>query len=114
MRRAAPAAALIEEHRPVARGIELPAHARAAPLPGPAGHDDRRLALRVAADVPVDAVAVADVQEAAVVALDRLIALGHRGNLLRALGTQAAAASSDRASTARRPPLVQSPLHADG
>ena len=41
------------------------------PEPGPAVHDERRLAVRVAARLPVDEVAVADVEHPVVVRLDR-------------------------------------------
>ena len=49
------------------------------PQPGarPAVNDQRRLAVRVAADLPVDEVAVADVEHPVVVRLDRRIQLGH-------------------------------------
>ena len=60
-----------------ARGIEVLAPRSAGPRSRPAVDHHRRLAVRVAADLPVDAVPVADVEHAVVVRLD----LGIHGRL---------------------------------
>jgi hypothetical protein len=70
VRRTAAGAALVEQHHPVRRGVE-----EASP-PGPgarsraAVEDDRRLPGRVAADLPMHEVPVADVEQPLLVRLD--------------------------------------------
>jgi hypothetical protein len=71
VRAAAAAVALVEQDDPVALRVERAPLAVAAPRAGAAVHDERGLAFRVAADLPVDEVAVADVEQAVVVRLDR-------------------------------------------
>ena len=70
VRSAPAAAALVEEDDPVDVGIEISAHARGTSRAGTAMEDDRGLAARVAADLPIDEVPVADVEHAVVVRLD--------------------------------------------
>ena len=82
MRRRAAAAALVEQGDVVARGIELAAMIGAAAGAGAAMQHHRRLALRIAALLPVERVAVADVEPAGPVGLDRRIegaAVGETG-----------------------------------
>jgi hypothetical protein len=62
MRPAAAAAALVEEDDAITCGIEEPARARVAAGARAAMQEDRRLARRIAAFLPVDLVAVADGQ----------------------------------------------------
>jgi hypothetical protein len=70
VRRAPTAVALVEEHEAVGVGIEeRPKPGRGARARA-AVEDDRRLAERIAAGLPVQAVAVADLEEALVVRLD--------------------------------------------
>ena len=71
VRRRAAAAALVEQQHVVALGIEeLPMHRRAAAA-GAAVQEHGGLALRVAAEFPVDLVAVAGIQDAVAVGFDR-------------------------------------------
>jgi hypothetical protein len=69
----AAAAALVEQQDVPAFGVELPAVIRAAAGAGPAVEKDRRLAVRISALFPVQAVAVADVEMAGPIGLDRRI-----------------------------------------
>jgi hypothetical protein len=69
MRSASAAVALVEEDGEVGVRVEERAKPRRAPGPWAAVKDHGRLALRVAAQLPMDEVAVADVQQAA---LERL------------------------------------------
>jgi hypothetical protein len=62
VRPAAAAAALIEQDDPVARRIEEPSRAGVATGAGSAVQEDRRLARRIAAFLPIDFVTVADRQ----------------------------------------------------
>ena len=71
VREAAAAATLVEQDDPVSLGVEVAAASGAAARAGAAVHDERRLAGRVAARLPVDEVAVADVEQPVVVRLDR-------------------------------------------
>src|SRR5262249_12372713 len=77
-------------------GIERPAAAAASPAPGAAMHAQGGLALRVAAGLPVDLVAVADLQQALRVRLDRGELLGH-GTASRRNGEQPREATRARA-----------------
>jgi hypothetical protein len=70
---AATGAPLVEQDDAVAVGVEVPAVAGRAARAGAAVQDDGRLALRVAADLPVEAVAVPDVQQALRVRLERRV-----------------------------------------
>src|SRR6185295_7937335 len=67
------AAALVEEENVVARGIEELPMDRTDPAAGPAMQKDRRLALRIAAHLPIDAMATANVEHARLARLDRRI-----------------------------------------
>ena len=71
MRARFPAAALVEEEHVVARRIEELPMDRADPAARSAMQEDRRLSLRIAADLPIDAVAIADVEHARLARLDR-------------------------------------------
>ena len=77
VRRAAPAAALVEQHDPVALRVEAAAHVRHGALAGAAVQEHGGLAAGVAGGFPVDEVPVADVQHPLVVRLDRRIQLDH-------------------------------------
>jgi hypothetical protein len=77
VRCALPAAALIEEHGPVASRIEQLPHSRRDALAGAAVDHHGRLAVRVPAGLPVHEVAVADIEQPLIVRLDRRIELGH-------------------------------------
>lgn len=70
MRSAAACPPLIEQHYPVARRVEEPSMRRNAAAPRPSVHHQSRLALWVATNLPIDAVAVADIQEPGVMGLD--------------------------------------------
>jgi hypothetical protein len=70
MRPAAAAAALVEEDDAIACGIEEPACACVAAGARAAVQEDRRLARRIAAFLPVDLVTVADGQMPVAVRLD--------------------------------------------
>ncbi|CAM5672647.1 hypothetical protein SBADM41S_08610 [Streptomyces badius] len=69
----AAAAPLVEEDHPVAVRVEVPAGAGRAAGPGAAVDHEGRLAVRVAAHLPVHVVAVPDIQHPALVRLDRRI-----------------------------------------
>src|SRR5262245_28592047 len=69
VRSASPAAALVEQHDPIAGGVERSARAPFAARAGPTVDDEPRLALRIAARLPVEGVAVAHVEDAVVVRL---------------------------------------------
>ena len=73
MRGRAAAAALVEEEDVVALRVELAAVVGAAAGAGSAVKEDGRLGARSPAALPVEAVAVADVEPAALVGLDRRI-----------------------------------------
>lgn len=73
MRRRAPAAALVEQQDVVARGIEQTPMVGAAARAGAAVQEYRGLAGRVAAALPVDAMAVAGVEVAVGVGFDRWV-----------------------------------------
>ena len=70
VRRAPPAAALVEEHDPVGGRVEVAPPAGGAAGAGAAVQHDRRLPGRAPADLPVEAVAVAGPEHAALVRLD--------------------------------------------
>ena len=74
---AAPAAPLVEQDHPVGVGVEDPPHPRRAARPRAAVEHHRRLALGVAAHLPVDELAVADLQHALIVGLDLGVAPRH-------------------------------------
>jgi hypothetical protein len=85
MRDALAAAALVEEDDPVALGIEVAPAAAMTAGAGSAVDDERGLAVRVAARLPVDAVPVAHVQEAVRVRLERRVrASGFHARVLAA------------------------------
>jgi hypothetical protein len=69
-RPAAAAPALIEEHDPVGKRIEETSLARQGARAGAAVQIERGLAGRIPAALPVDLVAITDVEHAAVVRLD--------------------------------------------
>jgi len=77
VRRAPAAVALIEEHEAVGAGIEEPAVPRRTSRAGAAMHDDGRLPTRIAADLPVDELAVTHRQMPMLVRLDLGIQVGH-------------------------------------
>ena len=79
VRSASPASALVEQHCAVAIGVEAATHVGRAPRAGAAVHHHGRLAVRVAARLPVDEVAVAHVEQSAVIGLDGRIELRHGG-----------------------------------
>jgi hypothetical protein len=58
------AAALVEQHDPVARRVEQPPHVRGQAAAGSAVQEHRRLAVRVAALLPVDLLTVTDLEQA--------------------------------------------------
>lgn len=70
MRRATAAAPLIVQDDPVSIGIEEPAVPGGATGSRTTVEDDGGLSLRITAELPVEAVAVADVELATVIALD--------------------------------------------
>ena len=70
VRRASSTAALIEQHDAIRRRIEQSAMPRRAAGTGPAVHHQRRLATRIAARLPVDADAVANIQFPVLIRLD--------------------------------------------
>jgi hypothetical protein len=90
---AAPAAALVVQHDSVMLRIEVAAAARSRTRARPAVDDQHRLAVGIAARFPIDAVAVADVEQALVVRLDRRIPLGHRPMMTRGLRLRPSARS---------------------
>jgi monoamine oxidase len=77
MRRAAAAAALIEQHDLVARRVEPAPHVRRQPLTRAAVQQNSGLAVGVAGQFPVDLVAVAHREQAGGVGLGRGIEVGH-------------------------------------
>jgi hypothetical protein len=81
MRRAATAAALIEQDGAVALRVEHLPHLRDATLAGAAVHHHGGLAGRVSAGLPVDSVAVTDVQHAMVVRLEWRVQISHSSGL---------------------------------
>ena len=96
MRGRSAAAALVEEQDVVAVGIELAAMIGAAAGAGAAVEHHRRLAPRRSAALPIEAVAVADFEPAAVIGLDRRI--------------EGAALGTVHVRHPRIPPLVQRKL----
>src|SRR5690606_6079103 len=70
MRRGTAAAALVEQQHVVAGGIEETPVGRRAAAAGPAVKEDRRLAEWIAAELPIDAMAVARVQVAVRIGMD--------------------------------------------
>ena len=69
----APAAALVEQEYPVASRVEKAAVIGDAAAARPAVQEHGRLAVRIAAQLPGEPVAVADIEVAAVIGLDRRI-----------------------------------------
>src|SRR5213078_4023783 len=70
VRPAAAAVSLVEEHRQVGVRVEERSPPRRAARAGTAVEGNRRLAVGVAAELPVDEIAVADLEEATVEGLD--------------------------------------------
>src|SRR5207248_7337922 len=70
IRRRLAAAALVEHQDLVLVGVELPPMIGARSAAGPAVEEYHRLAVGIAAQFPIKAAAVADVEHAAVVGLD--------------------------------------------
>src|SRR5512132_1041560 len=77
VRGASAAVPLVEQDRPVDLRVEQPTLPRRAARPRTAVQDDSRPPVRVAAHLPVQEVALADVEHAVVVGLDRGIQPGH-------------------------------------
>src|SRR6185369_4709445 len=73
MRQPASAAALVEQHDAVARGVVVAAHGGVAASARSTVHDQRRLAAGIAAFLEVDFVAAADLQPLLAIGLDRWI-----------------------------------------
>ena len=73
VRQRAAAAALVEQHDAVARRVVIAAHGGVAAAAGPAVHDQRRLAVGVAALLEVDLVPAADLEPLLAIGLDRRI-----------------------------------------
>ena len=73
VRQRAAAAALVEQHDAVARRVVVAAHGGVAAAAGPAVHDQRRLAVGVAAFLEVDLVPPADLEPLLAIGLDRRI-----------------------------------------
>lgn len=71
------ATALVEQHDPVLRGIEEASLGRRGPTAGTAVHEDHGLSLRVARGLPVDLLAVADIQVTGLVGLDLRVEVTH-------------------------------------
>ena len=71
VRQRAAAAALVEQHDAVARGIVIAAHGGVAAAAGAAVHDQHRLAVGVAAFLEVDLVPAADLEPLLAIGLDR-------------------------------------------
>jgi hypothetical protein len=80
VRSTASGAALVEQHDPIAARVEQAAHARRATRPRTAVEHQRRLARPVAAYLPVQALAVADVEHPVLLRLDARVARRHRSN----------------------------------
>jgi hypothetical protein len=77
MRRAASAVALVEQHDAINAWIEQPAMPRRTSRAGATVQNDGWLAVRIAAGFPVHAVAIANLEHAAVVRFDRWIQVRH-------------------------------------
>src|SRR5436189_167594 len=73
VRQGAAAAALVEQHDAVARRVVIAAHGGIAAAAGPAVHDQRRLAVGVAALLEVELVSPADLEPLLAIRLDRRI-----------------------------------------
>ena len=88
MRRRASAATLIEDQQIVAFRVEQPAMGRRSAGTGTAVQEDGRLAIRVAAKLPVEAVPVADVEVSLPVGLDGWVegGRGHGGGAVLVFG----------------------------
>ena len=71
------AVALVEQHDAVARGIEEASLVRRGPAAGTTVDEDRRFAVGISRGLPVDLLAVADVEVAGGVGLDRRIEIAH-------------------------------------
>src|SRR5437667_9539663 len=71
------AAALVEQDDPVRRRVETPPPTRGGPRARSAVQHDGGLPLGVTAGLPVDEMAVADVEQSAVVRLDVRVPLAH-------------------------------------
>ena len=77
MRRASSAIALIKQNDSICEWIEQPAMPRRASRSGTAMQHDGRLAARITARLPVDAVAVANLEHAVIVRFDRWVQVRH-------------------------------------
>src|SRR5690606_17003332 len=109
VRRAAPAAALVEEHDAVALGVEEATLLGVGASARPAVQEDDRLALRVARRLLVQAMSRAHVDDALRVRLDRRIggaATLHRGEPAGRIVPTQAAASDREHRTASNGPLA--------
>jgi hypothetical protein len=73
VRPAAAAVALVEQHDPVGRGVELAAVVGRAAGTRAAVDHQYRLSAGISADLPVDFVAIADIEQAGVVGFDRRV-----------------------------------------
>jgi hypothetical protein len=83
---APPATALVEQDEPVAIRVEVLASPRLAPPPGAAVDEQGGFAVGVAADLPVHAVAVANVEHPMLVGIDRRVqGLGMSRSFVRQL-----------------------------
>src|ERR687896_2528777 len=72
--RPAPAAvALVEKNDPIPGGVEIATMSGPATRTGAAVHHEGRLARRIAADLPIDEMAIADGQVSLIVRFDRRI-----------------------------------------
>ncbi len=78
-------AALVEQDDPIGGGVEVPPEIGAGPAPRSPVQDQGWLAVRISAGLPVDAVAVADVEHAVVVRFDHRIE-AHRSTVARRPG----------------------------
>jgi hypothetical protein len=94
MRPAAAAAALVEEDDSIACGIEEPSRARVAAGTRAAVQEDRRLARRIAAFLPVDLMAVADGQVPVAARLDGRIESASRAAVVQNLYSSEAVPAS--------------------
>jgi hypothetical protein len=72
VRAAAPRAALIEDHYPIAVGIEEAPRVHVAAAAGPSVHEQRGLAARIAGLLVVDLVPGADLEKPRVERFDRV------------------------------------------
>jgi hypothetical protein len=108
----APTVALVEQHDPVAGRVEVPAHARGGAGAVAAVQHHRRLPVRVAADLPVQRVPVADVERPGLVRLDRRVQRAHRryrGAAAQSMQLRACGRAARRSAAIGRPHSTQRP-----